>query len=297
MSIINITIPNMKNANLSPFASFVLAATRTESPIGFTAANLKSEAGLEMAAIQAKSDAVFAAMVDFVNARSVASVSPTKEQMTALTAAQTKAKEAVDAWWYIFGTRKSHKAGQAPKPLLSFNAADLVEFGRCIEATANVTKLRRLDEEAETLAVSEAFLAYLVQFAGHVLRGETVEAPNLTDVAKLRKAKNAEKAEKAAETRKKNGEERERKANTAAEEKAMLEAEKKAAMASSKKARDEADELKKHINDACDIIRTSQSIPAEEKVRLLVALGKSKKTAEALVGVAEEAPKAEKKTA
>lgn len=77
----------------------------------------------------------------------------------------------------------------------------------------------------------------------------------------------------------------------------MLEAEKKAAMASSKKARDEADELKKHINDACDIIRTSQSIPAEEKVRLLVALGKSKKTAEALVGVAEEAPKAEKKTA
>lgn len=297
MSIINITLPNMKNANLSPFASFVLAATRTESPVAFTAANLKTEAGLEMAAIQAKSDAVFTAMVDFVNARSVASVSPTKEQMTALTAAQTKAKDAVDAWWYLFGTRKSHKAGQAPKPLLSFNNADLVEFGRCIEATTNVTKLRRLDEEAETLAVSEAFLAYLVQFAGHVLRGEAVEAPNLTDVAKLRKAKNAEKAEKAAETRKKNGEERERKANTAAEEKAKLEAEKKEALASSKKARDEADAMKEQLRNTRDLICKCDEIPVHVKVQLLISLGMTEKSAKALVGAAEPVAKAEKKTA
>lgn len=239
VSAMGLNVASVEAASRSRLGNLVFAATAKESPKAFTQVNFDAyNAECSLAAFRGKTDAVYTTLVNLMTCREASGVNPGKD----LAAAQQAAKDAMDAFWYTMGTRKPSKAGGRMRPLVSFQYADLALFGECCADVRNKVRAKGVaGKDAETIAVSDAFMAYMVQTAGRVLHGEVLERPSLDDAISLRKAANAERSAKAQESKAENAAKREEAENQKRLEKEAQEAEKKRLM-------DENDDLKKQVN-------------------------------------------------
>ena len=255
----------VKNVKLNPICKLFADIVNPESPVTAVTAESLANAGC----IETKDGIITTATRVYTTAAHFAMLRESKgtseEDLEQLNAAEKNLKSALDAWFWLLGSRDPAKLKDTKRrPLYSATRADYIIIG---EVSADA----RRDVNNDLSKVPDAFLNQLIFASMRLVNGEPLRRTTDAEFKAAKTAANKAKADKAAKTKADNAKK--------ATEAAKAEAESKAKDDKIAKLELEIADFKAHSIDVMAIVAlvNASHATAEEKQAIIAALqGKNK---------------------